>query len=67
MQKEFELLKQTFTFRVDTEEDAVELIEYRKGLNQGTVTYKVDHKVKKSKGEIVDEFWVVSVTHDFTK
>lgn len=65
--EQFELLKQTFVFRVESEEDAVELIEYRKGLNQGTVTYKVDHKTKKSKGEIVDEFWVVSVTHDFVK
>lgn len=60
------LLKTTYVFRVETETDATDLIENQKEQSEGTVTYKVDRKVKKSKGEIIDEFWVVTVTHDYT-
>lgn len=67
MNTKFETQKVTYVKRVDTEEDTVTLIEDHKNLNEGTVTYKVDHKVKKSKGEIVDEYWLVTISHDYTK
>ena len=60
------LLKNTFVFRVESEDHATQLIEQQKQESEGSVTYKVDRKTKKSKGEIIDEFWVVTITHDFT-
>lgn len=62
-----ELLKQTFTYKVPTEEAAVELIEQEKEKSRGLVTYKTDYKTKKEKGEVVDSWYVVTVTHDYTK
>lgn len=62
-----ELLKQTFTYKVPTEEDAVALIEDEKAKSRGLVTYKTDFKTKKEKGEVVDSWYVVTITHDYTK
>jgi hypothetical protein len=62
-----DLLKQTFTYRVPTEEDAVALIEEEKAKSRGLVTYKTAYKTKKEKGEIVDSWYVVDVVHDYTQ
>lgn len=62
-----ELLKETFTYRVDTEPEAVALIEREKAKSRGLVTYKTSYKTKKVKGEIVESWYIVDVTHDYTK
>jgi hypothetical protein len=62
-----ELLKQTFTYKVTNEEDAVALIEDEKAKSRGLVTYKTAYKTKTVKGEVVDSWYVVDVTHDYTK
>jgi hypothetical protein len=62
-----DLLKQTFTYKVPTEQDAVALIEDEKSKSRGLVTYKTDFKTKKEKGEVVDSWYVVTITHDYTK
>lgn len=62
-----ELLKETFVYRVDTEEQAVNKVEEEKASSDGIVSYKVDYKEKKLKGEVVDSWYVVSITHDYTK
>lgn len=62
-----ELLKQTFTYKVGTEPEAVALIEKEKAKSHGLVTYKTTYKTKTVKGEIVDSWYVVDVTHDYTK
>jgi hypothetical protein len=62
-----ELQKQTFTYKVPTEEAAVELIEEEKEKSRGLVTYKTDYKTKKEKGEVVDSWYIVTITHDYTK
>lgn len=61
------LLKETFVFKVATEEDAAKLIEEHKEATKGIVNYKADFKTKTSKGDIVDSWWIVTVTHDYTK
>lgn len=60
------LQKETFVFRVATEEDAAKLIEEQKESSKGIVSYKADYKTKKSKGEIIDDWYIVSITHDYT-
>ena len=59
------LTKQTDTFRVDTEEEAVEMIQDAKD-NQAKGGYTVTKsgyvlKTKKSKGEIVDSWTIVTI------
>lgn len=61
------LQKETFVFKVDTEAEATALIEEQKQLSKGVVSYKADYKTKMSKGEIIDEWYIVTVTHDYTK
>ena len=62
------MTKRTEVYRVDTEEEAANLVEDYKtrAVNEGaTVTKtKVDYKSKKDRktGEIVDEWWMVEVT-----
>lgn len=60
------LQKETFVFRVGTEEEAAKLIEEQKEASKGVVSYKADYKTKKSKGEIIDDWYIVSITHDYT-
>lgn len=56
-------LKSTNVFRVETENQAMDLIARTKEENHN---YKVDHstkyKTKKNKGEIVDEWYEVTLT-----
>lgn len=60
------LLKETFEFRTDTEADALRLIEeYRANANsKGYTVTKASYtrKDKKSKGEIVDTAYVITLT-----
>ncbi len=51
------------TYRVDTEDEAVKLIEEAKHNNKYELTkYTNEHKEVKQKGEIVDEYQKVSLT-----
>lgn len=59
------LLKETFEYRVDTEAEAVQLIEKEKAQSKGLVTYKTAYKTKKAKGEIIEDWYVVTVTHKY--
>ena len=60
----FEIQKQTTVYRVSTDAQAEELIKNIKAENATcNVDSKIDHKNKKSKGEIVDEWCLVTVTH----
>jgi len=65
------LKTETFGFEVDSEQEAMELInEYKEGqLVDGYVLtkYNTTYKSKKDRktGEIVDEYWVVSVTKKY--
>ena len=65
--REKELLKETFTYQVDEEKDAVALIEEEKERSKGLVTYKTAYKTKREKGEVIDSWYVVTITHDYTK
>ena len=60
------LLKETFEFRTDTEADALKLIEeYRTNANsKGYTVTKASYtrKDKKSKGEIIDIAYVITLT-----
>lgn len=62
-----ELRKETREFRVESEEEAIELIEEWKQNAEGRVDYKTVYKTKKVKGEVVDYWWIVQITIDFTK
>jgi hypothetical protein len=59
------LLKHTFVKRADSEQEADNLIYEHKAMNDGEVSYKVNHKIKKAKGEIVEEWWEVTITHAY--
>lgn len=60
------LLKETFEFQVETEEQAAALIEEQKQSSKGIVSnYKSTRKTKKEQGEIVAEWYIVSVTHQY--
>lgn len=51
------------TYRVDTEEEAVRLIEEAKHSNRYELTkYTNEHKEVKQKGEVVDEYQKVALT-----
>jgi hypothetical protein len=57
-----ELLKTTNEYKVDTEEQAVDLIESAKAKSKGIVTYKTTYKTTKKTGE---EWYVVQITEKF--
>ena len=63
-------IKETISWRVDSEEEAIKLIEDYKA-KQFTDGYTVNKsgyvlKTKKSKGEIIDQYYIVSIQFDFT-
>ena len=63
-------IKETISWRVDSEEEAIALIEDYKA-KQFTGGYTVNKsgyvlKTKKSKGEIIDQYYIVSIQFDFT-
>lgn len=54
------------TYRVDTEEEATKAIEEAK--NDKTYVlgkYTNEHKERKSKGEVIDEYWKLTLTKLF--
>jgi hypothetical protein len=63
------LLETTQKYRVDSEEQAKDLIEQfrAQAKEKGYVVKKAgyEYKTKKAKGEIIAEAWVVSVTQVF--
>lgn len=61
------LRKLTHEMRVETEEEAVQVIEDFKSKSKGLVTYKTTYKEKKSKGEVVETYYILTVVEDFTK
>lgn len=63
------LTKETKTWRVDDENDAVQMIADYKA-RQNTESYTVTKsgytmKTKKSKGEIIDSWFIVSITFEY--
>jgi len=65
------LLKQTDVYRVDTEEEALNMIQNCKEIQfkEGYTLTKSSYtfKAKKSKGEIVDSWYVVSTEKTFNE
>lgn len=60
------LIKTVETYRVDSEEEAVKFIEEAKASNKySLVKYTNEHKEKKQKGEIIDEYNLLSFTKVF--
>ena len=54
------------TYRVDTETEATKAIEEAKNDDSYILgKYTNEHKERKSKGEIVDEYWKLSLTKLF--
>ena len=66
-----QLKTETLVFKVDSEQLAMDTIEEYKnnqGTGQYTLTkYNTTYKCKKDRktGEIIDEFWLVSVTKEY--
>lgn len=60
------LQKEMFQYRVSNEPSVVELIEDHKAKSAGLVTYQTKYKTKKQDGEIIDSWYIVTVTHDYT-
>ena len=61
------LISTTEVHRVDTENEAVMLIEDAKEDDNFILTkYSTEHKEKKAKGEIVEEYYKVTLTKSFT-
>lgn len=61
-----DLIKEALTYRVDTEAEAVQEIESAKNaqLAEGYVVKKSEYTLrqKKSKGEVVEEWYLVTIT-----
>jgi len=54
------------TYRVDTEAEATKAIEEAKNDSSYTLgKYTSEHKERKSKGEVVDEYWKLTLTKLF--
>ena len=54
------------TYRVDTEAEATQAIEEAKNDNSYVLgKYTSEHKERKSKGEVIDEYWKLSLTKLF--
>lgn len=65
-----QLLKKTEVYRVDTEEEAMNMIEDAKDgqMNGGYTLTKSSYvlKTKKSKGEIIDQWFITSTEKTFS-
>lgn len=54
------------TYRVDTEAEATKAIEEAKNDSSYVLgKYTSEHKERKSKGEVIDEYWKLSLTKLF--
>lgn len=62
------LLKTTEVYRVDNEDEAKKLIEDAKNDGAGSLSkYGREYHEKKSKGEVVDSWYRVTLTRVFTE
>jgi len=60
------LINATEVYRADSEEAANYLIETAKEDNSyALIKYNCEHKTRTSKGEIIDEWWKVTLTKRF--
>ena len=63
------LIKTTENYRVDTEQEAMDMLESAKNaqLTDGYTLQKSGYSIKqkKSKGEVIDEYFIVSLTKNF--
>ena len=62
------LIRTTEMYRVANEDEAKQLIEAAKKDRNFTLTkYTSEYKAKKSKGEVVEDWYRVTLTKDFTE
>ena len=60
------LVSTTETYRVDTENEATRAIEEAKQDGSYVLgKYTSEHKERKSKGEVIDEYWKLTLTKMF--
>ena len=60
------LVSTTETYRIDTESEATKAIEEAKQDNSYILgKYTNEHKERKLKGEVVDEYWKLTLTKIF--
>ena len=60
------LVSTTETYRVDTESEATRAIEEAKQDSSYVLgKYTSEHKERKSKGEVIDEYWKLTLTKMF--
>ena len=60
------LVSTTETYRVDTENEATKAIEEAKQDGSYILgKYTSEHKERKSKGEVIDEYWKLTLTKLF--
>ena len=61
------LCKVTEVYRVESENEAANLIEEAK-KDKGFILLKssTEYKTKKAKGEIIDEYWLTTLVKEFT-
>lgn len=61
------LISTTEIYRADNEVEAVQLIEEAKADNHFILSkYSSQFKERKQKGEVIDSYWKVSLTKEFT-
>ena len=62
------LIKTTEQYRISSEQEAIEFINQEKKSNKYTVSkYSSELKTTKAKGEIVDEWFRVTITKEFAE
>jgi hypothetical protein len=59
------LLQESYQMKVGTETEAMELIEEERQDPKGIVEFKTAYKTKKSKGEVIEEWYIVTVTRKY--
>jgi hypothetical protein len=60
------ILKETYEAKVSTEKEAMDLVNEERENTDGILDYKSVYKTKKSKGEIVDDWYIVTITRKYT-
>lgn len=61
------LLNVTEVYRVNSEDEAITMIEEARNCHQYILSkYNSQYKERKQKGEVVDSYWKVSLTKEFT-
>lgn len=60
------LISTVETYRIDTEAEATKAIEEAKSDKSYILgKYTSEHKERKAKGEVIDEYWKLSLTKNF--